>query len=76
MTGLPLSSGILAYSPPGIKNVSRYVRIIKINMITVAVIKDEQVDEYIKVIGINYRRAFGHEASFYVSEIGDGGKEV
>ncbi len=43
---------------------------------TVAVIKDEQVDEYIKVIGINYRRAFGHEASFYVSEIGDGGKEV
>lgn len=42
---------------------------------TVAIIKDENVDEFIEKIGKAYADKFGHEASFYVTEVGDGGRE-
>lgn len=43
---------------------------------TVAIIKDEAVDEYVEKVGKAYVEKFGHEASFYVTEVGDGGREV
>lgn len=43
---------------------------------TVAMISDDAVDTYIKTVGEAYTKEFGHEASFYVTEIGDGGMEV
>lgn len=42
----------------------------------VAVIKDETVDKYIETVGTAYEKEFGHKASFYVTEIGDGGMEI
>ena len=43
---------------------------------TVAIIKDEKIDEYIEKVGKAYVEKFGHEASFFVTEVGDGGREV
>lgn len=43
---------------------------------TVAVIRDEAVDSFVKNVGEAYIKEFGHEASFFVTEIGDGGREV
>ena len=43
---------------------------------TVSIIKDECVDKYIKEIGEAYLKEFGHEATFFVTEIGDGGREI
>ena len=43
---------------------------------TVAIIKDEAIDAYIETVGKAYVDKFGHEASFYVTEVGDGGREV
>lgn len=42
---------------------------------TVAIIKDESIDKYIEVVGASYRDNFGHDASFYVTEVGAGGRE-
>lgn len=42
---------------------------------TVSIIKDEAVDNYIKTIGDMYKEKFGIEASFFISDVGDGGKE-
>ncbi len=43
---------------------------------TVAIIKDECVNSFIETVGKAYLEEFGHEASFYVTETGDGGKEI
>ncbi len=43
---------------------------------TVSIIKDDTVDKYIKEVGEAYKKEFGHDASFYVTETGDGGREV
>lgn len=43
---------------------------------TVSIIRQDAVDTYIKTVGEAYKNKFGIEASFYVTEIGDGGKEV
>ncbi len=43
---------------------------------TVAIIKDESIDKYIEIVGTKYKEKFGHEATFYVTEIGDGGREI
>lgn len=43
---------------------------------TVSIICQDAVDTYIKTVGEAYKNKFGIEASFYVTEIGDGGKEV
>ncbi len=42
---------------------------------TVSIIKDSAVDEYIKTVGALYKEKFGIEASFYISDVGDGGQE-
>ncbi len=43
---------------------------------TVAIIRDDAVDNFIKTIGDAYVKEFGHEASFYITEVGDGGREM
>ncbi|MCK5811711.1 MAG: galactokinase [Clostridiales bacterium] len=43
---------------------------------TVSLVKEKYVDKFIKNVGKIYNKAIGYEATFYISEIGDGGKEV
>lgn len=43
---------------------------------TVSIVKDENVDEFIKVVGENYTNKIGYAPSFYVSEVSDGGREI
>ena len=43
---------------------------------TVSIIKDSAVDSYIKNVGALYKEKFGIEASFYISDVGDGGMEI
>ncbi len=42
----------------------------------VSIVKNKKVDDYISQVGKNYLQKIGYEASFYVSDIGDGGKEI
>jgi galactokinase len=43
---------------------------------TVSIVKKSAVDEFIDRIGKNYYAQIGLKASFYVSEVGDGGREI
>ena len=43
---------------------------------TVAIIKKDSVDEFIETVGKAYEEKFGHKASFYVTDTGDGGKQI
>lgn len=43
---------------------------------TVSIVKDESVDEFIKKVGEKYTEKIGYAPSFYISEIGDGGRET
>lgn len=42
----------------------------------VSIVKAEAVEALIAQVGQNYLKRIGYEASFYISEIGDGGKEI
>ncbi len=43
---------------------------------TVSIVKEEYVDEFIEKVGAVYKEKIGYPAEFYVSEIGDGGREI
>ena len=43
---------------------------------TVSIVKESTVDKFIEECGKEYEDKIGYAASFYVSEIGDGGKEL
>ena len=43
---------------------------------TVAIIKEDVIDNYIETVGTAFKNEFGHDASFFVTEIGDGGREI
>ena len=43
---------------------------------TVAIIKNNAVDKFIERIGVLFEEKFGHKASFYVTSIGDGVREI
>lgn len=43
---------------------------------SVNIVKDEAVDEFIEKVSAAYEKEIGYAASFYVSEIGDGGREI
>ncbi len=43
---------------------------------TVSIVRKDAVDNFIKTLGELYTKTFGHDASFYISEIGDGGMEI
>lgn len=43
---------------------------------TVSVVRKDMVDSFVEKIGKVYTKTFGHPAAFYISEIGDGGREL
>lgn len=43
---------------------------------TVSIVKNENVDDFIRTIGGQYKEKVGHEAEFYVVEIGDGAHKI
>lgn len=43
---------------------------------TVSLVRNDMVDEFIERVGKAYREQIGYDASFYISEIGDGGREL
>ena len=43
---------------------------------TVSLVKNDAVDKFIKEVGAAYESKIGYSASFYVSDIGDGGREI
>ena len=43
---------------------------------TVSIVEERAVGEFIQTVGDNYFKKLGIKASFYVSEVGDGGKEI
>ena len=43
---------------------------------TVSIIHEDAVDTYVQTVGELYKNKFGIEASFFVTEIGDGGREI
>jgi galactokinase len=43
---------------------------------TVSIVKEEAVDTFIEKVGKAYKERIGYDATFYVSETGDGGREI
>ncbi|NLE25414.1 MAG: galactokinase, partial [Clostridiaceae bacterium] len=43
---------------------------------TVNLVANRSIDEFIEKVGNAYKEKIGYEASFYISDIGDGGREV
>lgn len=43
---------------------------------TVSVVCADMVEEFIQTVGSAYEKAVGYPAAFYISEIGDGGREI
>lgn len=43
---------------------------------TVSLVREEQVQAFIDQVGEAYKNKIGYPANFYVSEIGDGGREI
>lgn len=43
---------------------------------TVSVVKSANTQDFIDALGPKYEAKFGHNASFYITDIGDGGKEI
>lgn len=43
---------------------------------TVSLVKDDAVDKFIDTLGKIYLDRIGYEATFYITEIGDGGREI
>lgn len=43
---------------------------------TVSIVRDDKVEEFISQVGEIYEAKIGIKADFYISEIGDGGKEL
>ena len=43
---------------------------------TVAIVKKDSVNEFVENVGNAYEDKFGHKASFYVTDTGDGGREL
>ncbi len=43
---------------------------------TVSIVKDGAIDEFILKVGKNYLEKTGLTADFYISEVGDGGREI
>ena len=43
---------------------------------TVSIVKNDTVDKFVKEIGSAYQKETGHEAEFYIVEIGDGARKL
>ncbi|MFO7658786.1 MAG: galactokinase [Bacteroidales bacterium] len=42
---------------------------------TVSLVREDAIEGFIEVVGKNYKAKIGHEADFYVADIGDGAKK-
>ncbi|WP_413627315.1 galactokinase [Fructilactobacillus vespulae] len=42
----------------------------------IAIVPDEKVKDFMKIVGKNYREKFGYEADFYIANISDGPQEM
>ncbi len=42
----------------------------------VALVEDSKVEEFKKVVGLEYEKAIGYKPTFYVASIGDGAREI
>lgn len=43
---------------------------------TVSLVREDAVDKFIETVGKRYEQKIGYPASFYVTDIGDGGREI
>ncbi len=43
---------------------------------TVNLVREDKVQEFIERVGKAYNKVIGHDASFYITEAGDGGREI
>jgi galactokinase len=43
---------------------------------TVSIVKDEFVNDFISIVGEEYKNKIGYEATFYVAQIGDGARKL
>lgn len=43
---------------------------------TVSIVKEENVESFIKNVGTAYKEAIGYEAAFYIGRVGDGTREL
>lgn len=43
---------------------------------TVSIVKNDAVDTFVETIGAAYKKAVGHEAEFYVVDMGDGARAI
>jgi galactokinase len=43
---------------------------------TVSLVREDKVQEFIERVGKAYNQVIGHDASFYITEAGDGGREI
>ena len=43
---------------------------------TVSIVKEDAVDEFKEKVGKNYTEKIGYAPTFYVCDIGDGGREI
>lgn len=43
---------------------------------TVSLVREDRVEEFIRLVGAAYEQKFGYPATFYVSKTGDGGREI
>ncbi len=43
---------------------------------TVSLVKEDAIDEFISVVGENYKKKIGLTADFYIAEVGDGAKKI
>lgn len=43
---------------------------------TVSIVKDEFVNDFINIVGEEYKNKIGYEATFYVAQIGDGARKL
>lgn len=43
---------------------------------SVSLVREDAVDKFIETVGREYKKKIGYAASFYVSDIGDGGMEI
>lgn len=43
---------------------------------TVSLVKEDQIPTFIETVGVKYLERVGYEASFYISDLGNGGHEI
>ena len=43
---------------------------------TVSIVTNDAIDHFVDVVGKGYKEKTGHEAEFYIVEIGDGAKKL